>query len=99
MLKSAKVKIVEKRMTTASTGLIRGRVTCQKRPHELAPSTSAASWNSLGTAISPASTVMAKKGRPRQTLTAMTAAMAYVGLPEPVGPRRADQVQRGWRSS
>ena len=76
MLKSAKVKIVEKRITTASTGLMRGRVTCQKRPHELAPSTSAASWNSRGTAISPASTVMAKKGRPRQTLTAMTAAIA-----------------------
>ena len=86
MLKSAKVKIVEKRITTASTGLIRGSVTCQKRPHELAPSTSAASWNSRGTAIRPASTVMAKKGRPRQTLTVMTAAIAYADCPSQLGP-------------
>ena len=65
---------------------MRGRVTCQKRPHELAPSTSAASRNSRGTAIKPASTVMAKKGRPRQTLTTMTAAMAYVDCPSQLGP-------------
>ena len=31
MLKSPKVKIVEKRITTASTGLSSGSVTCQKR--------------------------------------------------------------------
>ena len=76
MLKSPNVKMVEKRMTTASTGLISGRVTCQKRPHEPAPSTSAASWYSRGTAIRPASTMMAKNGSPRQTLTTMTAAIA-----------------------
>jgi hypothetical protein len=76
MLKSPKVKMVEKRITTASTGLMRGSVTCQKRPHEPAPSTSAASRNSRGTAIRPASTVIAKNGSPRQTLTMMTAAIA-----------------------
>jgi hypothetical protein len=76
MLKSPKVKMVENRITTASTGLIRGRVTCQKRLHEPAPSTSAASRYSRGTAINPASTVIAKKGRPLQTLTTMTAAIA-----------------------
>ena len=65
---------------------MRGKVTCQKRPHELAPSTSAASRYSRGTATSPASTVMAKKGSPRQTLTVMTAAMAYVDCPSQLGP-------------
>ena len=43
MLKSANVKIVENRMTTASTGLSSGSVTYQKRRHDVAPSTSAAS--------------------------------------------------------
>src|SRR6202795_2228476 len=86
ILKSAKVKTVEKRMTTASTGLIRGSVTCQKRPQELAPSTSAASRYSRGTVISPASTTIAKKGSPRQTLTVMTADMAYADCPSQLGP-------------
>ncbi len=43
MLKSANVKIVENRITTASTGLRSGTVTRQNRPHAPAPSTSAAS--------------------------------------------------------
>ena len=43
MLKSANVKIVENRITTASTGFKSGSVTLRNRPHELAPSTSAAS--------------------------------------------------------
>ena len=43
MLKSLKVKIVEKRMTMASTGLSSGKVTCQKRAAGPAPSASAAS--------------------------------------------------------
>jgi len=43
MLKSLKVKIVEKRMTMASTGLSSGSVTCQKRAAGPAPSASAAS--------------------------------------------------------
>ena len=40
----------------------------------------------FGTAIKPASTVMAKKGRPRQTLTAMTAVIAYADCPSQLGP-------------
>src|ERR1700730_10692983 len=86
MLKSPKVKIVEKRITTARTGLIRGRVTCQKRPHELAPSTPAASRYYRGTAITPASRVIRKNGSPRQTFTMITAAIAYVDWPSQLGP-------------
>jgi len=36
----AKVKIVREEDDHASTGLMSGSVTCQKRPHEPAPSTS-----------------------------------------------------------
>ena len=76
MLKSLKVKMVEKSTTTASTGLSSGSVMCQKRALAPAPSASAASYSSFGMATRPARMVMAKNGRPRQMLTVMTAAMA-----------------------
>ena len=76
MLKSLKVKIVEKSTTIASTGLSSGSVTCQKRDMGPAPSASAASYSSLGMDTRPARMVMAKNGSPRQTLTATTADIA-----------------------
>ena len=76
MLKSASVKIAENRITTASTGLTRGTVTCQKRPTGPAPSDSAASYSSFGMATRPASSVIAKNGKPRHVLTRITVNIA-----------------------
>ena len=76
MLKSLNVKIVEKSTTIASTGFSSGSVTSQKRATGPAPSASAASYSSRGMETSPARIVMAKKGRPRQTLTTTTAVIA-----------------------
>ena len=76
MLKSLKVKIVEKRTTTASTGLSSGSVMYQKRVTGPAPSASAASYSSRGIDTSPARIVMAKNGSPRHTLTTTTAVIA-----------------------
>jgi len=73
MLKSLKVKIVEKRTTTASTGLSNGSVMYQKARHRSPrPSASAASYSSRGIDTSPARIVMAKNGSPRHTLTTTT---------------------------
>src|SRR5438128_11562279 len=79
MLKSASVKIVENRITTASTGCRSGTVTYQKRPTGPAPSDSAASYSSRGIATRPASIVLAKNGRPRHVFTSITANMAGYG--------------------
>src|SRR4029453_10998080 len=79
MLKSASVKIVENRITTASTGLSSGTVMYQKRPMALAPSDSAASYIARGSATRPASRQIAKNGRPRQVLTSTTVNMARYG--------------------
>src|SRR2546428_13447437 len=72
MLKSASVKIAEKRITTASTGVRSGTVTYQKRPTGPAPSDSAASYNSRGIAPRPARSAIAKNGRPRLAVTRST---------------------------
>src|SRR2546428_4081589 len=56
-----------------------GSVMCQKRGVAGARSTRAASWRSSGIACNPASSMMAKKGTPRQTLVAMTAGIARPG--------------------
>jgi hypothetical protein len=73
--------MTEKRTTTMVTGMSRGQVTLQKRCQALAPSMAAASSTSGFTVCSPASSVMAKKGIPRHTLTRMTETMAVIGPP------------------
>src|SRR5512134_1363035 len=67
--KSEKVWITENTTTTSVTGSSSGQVTCQKRCQALAPSSAAASWRSGLIVCSPASSVMAKNGIPRQVLT------------------------------
>jgi hypothetical protein len=78
--KSEKVWITEKTTTTRVTGLRRGHVTCQKRCHPLAPSSEAASCRSGLMVCSPASSVIAKKGMPRQVLTTMAHHMPQTPL-------------------
>src|SRR6266852_8100048 len=86
MLKSLNVKMVEKRITMASTGLSRGSVTYQNRATRPAPSACAASYSSFGIETSPARMVMTKKGRPRQIFTTITAVMAKYLCPSQLGP-------------
>src|SRR5687767_15928393 len=68
--KSEKVWITENTTTTSVTGRSSGQVTCQKRFQALAPSSAAASCRSGLMVCRPASSVIAKKGMPRQVLTA-----------------------------
>src|SRR6266852_3110299 len=86
MLKSLNVKMVEKRITMASTGLSRGSVTYQNRATRPAPSACAASYSSFGIETSPARRVMTKKVRPRQIFTTITAVMAKYLCPSQLGP-------------
>ena len=67
-------------VATTTIGRSIGSVMYQKRPSTPAPSTRAASYSSSGMACRPASSMMAKKGTPRQTLVAMTAGMARLGF-------------------
>jgi len=67
--KSENVWMIEKTTTTSVTGFRSGQVTCQKRCQPLAPSREAASCRSGLIVCSPASSVMAKKGMPRQVFT------------------------------
>src|SRR5262245_570353 len=76
--KSAKVWITENTTTTRDTGFSSGQVTCQKRLHPFAPSREAASCRSGEMVCSPASSVIAKKGMPRQVFTTMAHHMAQV---------------------
>ena len=80
--KSEKVWIIEKTTTTMVTGLSRGKVTCQKRRQPLAPSSEAASWRSGLMVWSPARSVMAKNGMPRQVFTTMAHHMAQAAVGE-----------------
>jgi len=79
--KSANVAIIENRTTTSMIGLIKGSVTRQNRCQALARSISAASCRSGLTVCSPASSVMAKKGMPRHTLTRIRQPIASVPSP------------------
>src|SRR3990172_12495491 len=76
--KSEKVWMTEKTTTTMVIGLSSGQVTCQKRRQALAPSREAASWRSGLIVWSPARSVIAKKGMPRQVLTTMAHHSAHV---------------------
>src|SRR5204863_4479563 len=67
--KSEKVWITENTTTTSVTGISNGQVTCQNRCQALAPSSAAASCRSGLMVCNPASSVIAKKGMPRQVLT------------------------------
>ena len=67
-------------VATTMIGRSIGSVMCQKRSSTPAQSTRAASYSSSGIACSPASSIMAKNGTPRQTLVAITAGMARLGL-------------------
>jgi hypothetical protein len=58
-----------------------GSVTSRKRAHAPPPSTRAASYSSCGTVCSPARIAITKNGKPRQTLTAITAGLATFGPP------------------
>ena len=66
-------------VATTMMGRSNGKVMCQKRASTPAPSTWAASYSSSGTDCSPASSMMAKNGIPRQTLVKTTAAIARSG--------------------
>src|SRR5690242_286254 len=72
--------MIEKTTTTSVTGLSNGHVTCQKRCQPLAPAREAASCRSVLMVCSPASSVIAKKGMPRQVLTAMAHHIPYTPL-------------------
>src|SRR5438046_7571765 len=61
--------MTEKPTTTIVTGLRSGHVTYQKRFQPLAPSSDDASCRSVLIVCSPASSVIAKNGMPRQVLT------------------------------
>src|SRR5437867_13423606 len=63
--------MIENTTTTTVTGFSSGQVTCQNRFQPLAPSSDAASCRSVLIVCSPASSVIAKNGMPRQVLTAI----------------------------
>src|SRR2546422_889975 len=67
--KSENVWMIENTTTTTVTGFSSGHVTCQNRFQPLAPSSEAASCRSVLIVCSPASSVIAKNGMPRQVLT------------------------------
>src|SRR5215203_419861 len=80
--KSVKVNSTEKVITTAISGDSMGSVMKRKRCQEVAPSSVAASCREGEMVCNPASSVMATKGMPRQTLVKITVARALLGSPK-----------------
>jgi len=62
-LKSPRANTVSSRMQTKYRFAISGKVTCLNRLNPVAPSTSAASYSSCGTAMRPASRMIVQNGR------------------------------------
>ena len=82
-----KVNSTENVMTTAMIGVSIGSVMKRKRCQPVAPSSDAASCSDCGMVCRPASSEMATKGMPRQTLAAITEARALLGSPRKlIGP-------------
>src|SRR5215467_12970146 len=75
--KSENVWMTENTTTTSVTGLSSGHVTCQNRFQPLAPSRAAASCRSGLMVCSPASSVIAKNGMPRQVFTTIAHQSPY----------------------
>ena len=80
--KSVNVSSTEKVMTTAMIGDSIGSVTNRNRCHGPAPSSVAASYSEGEIVCSPASSVIATNGMPRQTLAAITDQRAFQGCRE-----------------
>ncbi len=74
------VQIVESKVATAMTKRKLGNVIAVNFCQALAPSISAASYISASMEERPARMLTVKKGMPAQTLTAMTEAMAVLGV-------------------
>jgi hypothetical protein len=85
MLRSDNVNTVSNAVPMKRMGAIIGTMTLRKRCRKLAPSTLAASKISGATEVIPASSTMAPKGKPRQTLTNMTESRARPGCPSHTG--------------
>ena len=80
MLKSLMVKMNVSRVVTMMMCLRPGSVMWQKRRHEPAPSTAAASYSSPGIDCIPARYDTPKNGKPRHQLAMTTAIMAPSGV-------------------
>ncbi len=76
-----KVNSTEKVITTAMIGVRSGKVMRRNRCQDVAPSSAAASCREVGMVWRPASSEIATKGMPRQTLAAMTERRALVASP------------------
>ena len=85
MLRSDSVNTVSKALPMNRIGAIIGTITLRNRCRNVAPSTLAASRISGGTEVRPASSTMALKGKPRQTLTNITDSRARPGWPSQTG--------------
>ena len=73
------VQMVPSSTAGVSTGRICGTVTLRNRCHAFAPSSSAASYNSCGTADSPPRHTIIMNGNPSHTLTRIGATNAQNG--------------------